>query len=293
MKYKNLLHRLILISYLLINVGSAEILSNGINLKDENRPWAADTFIMTYLNDSTQNEVITYYYLPNHTSVTITNTNGNYVGRLTSGIEFYINNEKENFDDFYLIVNNNNKFNITQKKIITLNKSTELKLKFSTILPPEVLSVDKNNTVFKFNADFNLTSNELFKQYVFRIPAANAQNIKLDFINSVLKDPYSNIVGAPVSAVHATNKYLEISYLFWNEGLRRQVVSDGERDSVGLRPNTEFHFQNIFSIEYDAIRVDWILQAVVAAIFIFLAFHGGKRWERKRLSSNIRKKPPE
>ncbi|MDO9097734.1 MAG: hypothetical protein Q7U60_06400, partial [Candidatus Methanoperedens sp.] len=199
----------------MINVGSAEVSPNGIRLKDENRPWAAFTFITIPLNDTTQNEVIKYIHIPNFVNSIISNTTGNQAGMLTSDIEFYIDNEKKNFNEFFMIVNYNDTFKIIQKKDITLNKSTELKFKFNAKIPPNVLSFDKNNATFEYNSDFNLEPYDLFVQYVFRVPTANAQNIKLNFINSVLNNPNNIITSAPVSEVYATNKYLEISYLFW------------------------------------------------------------------------------
>ncbi len=292
MKYKKFIVLFILIFYLLINTGSADELPNGVRLKDENIQWISKTNIITFFNGTIQNERIYHVHTtPNFGMVPYGGFNYNQT-RPIYNIEFYIDSEKKNLKEFFIVENENGLFIVKQKKIITINKSTDFMLKYETNFNSVVNSFDKNTvSTLKLYENFSLNPDNLFMQYIFRVPTANAHNIKLNFQSSILKSPNNDLINAPVSGVFATDKYVEISYVFWNENLSRQVVLDYEKIPLELSPNMDYLFENIFSIKYDTVRWDWILQAVVVAILLTITFYLGTLWQRKSISIG-RIKPP-
>lgn len=272
---------LILIFYLLINVGSADELPNGVRLKAENIiPWTGEILIITPFNDTAQIEVI----IQMHPTISgsLSGTIFNDPGTPISDIEFYIETEKKDFDEFFVLENETGKFRIKQKKDIIINKSTDLRLKYYAKYPPEILFFDKNTTSLKFQTDFNLKPNDLFKQYIFRVPAVNAHNIKLNFQNSLLIAPNNTLNNAPASGVYATDKYIEVSYVFWNIDLLRQVVLDEGKISLGLIPNAKYIFINFFSIEYETIRWEWVVAIILSSVVAVFAFIGGALWGKRK-----------
>ncbi|MFA4934202.1 MAG: hypothetical protein WC568_00025 [Candidatus Methanoperedens sp.] len=285
MKYKKFIVLFILIFYLLINVGSADELPNNARVNAKNIiPWTGETLIITPFNDTAQIEVIIQMHPINNLGI-FSDSMYNIPGTLVSDsdIEFYIDNEKKNFNEFFVVEIEKGMFRIKQKKILTINKSTDFRVKLYAKLPPEFISFDKNTTSVKFQTDFNLKPSDLFRQYIFRVPAVNAHNVKLNFQNSRLIAPNNSLNSAPVSEVYATDKYIDVSYVFWNTYLLIQVVLDEGKISVGLTPNTNYIFQNFFSIEYETIRWEWVIMIVVFSIVATFAFYRGVKWgEREK-----------
>lgn len=288
MKFKKFILLLILISYLLVNVGNADELPNGMRFKDENLPWSASTYILTPFNNIAQIEIISHI----HTGSNWYNLHTldiNQDGTLFSDIEFYIESEKKDFNEYFMLEIKNGSFSIHQKKNISNYKSTDLRFKFNIKPNSQFMFVNKNITTLTYQSDFILRIDQLYTQYIFRVPAVNAQNIKLKFQNSFFKLPDNNITNVPVSRIYSTDKYVEINYVFWNDYLVHKIILDDIKFS--LYPNIRFIFQNTFSIEYDTVRWDWILQAVVVAILLTITFNLGTLWQRKSMSIEPIKPP--
>ncbi len=282
MEYKKFIALFILIFYLLINAVSADELPNGVRLKDENIQWSSKTFIITPFNDTVQYELIFHMHTtPNFEPVPL---NGFVVDQTMPiyNTEFYIDTEKENFDEFFISENEKGRYLLKQKKNITINKSTDIRLKYDTKVNPVIFSFDKNTKTLKLQENFNLSPDNLFKQYTFRVPTANAYNIKLNFQNSFLKSQNNGLNNTPVSGIYATDKYVEVSYVFWNENLSHQVVLDYEKTPLELSPNTDYLFTNTFSIEYDTVRYDWLVTIALSSIIAIFTFIGGALWGKRK-----------
>lgn len=289
MKYKKLIILLILISYLLINVGNAYELPNGMSFKDETIPWIADTSIITPFNNLSQIELNIHFHSGSSKVGNFSGLDLNQDGILVSEIEFYIESQKEDFNEYFLIENRSGSFNIHQIKHVPINKSTDLMFKYSIKPSSKFILFDKNITTLIYQSDFILKSDQLYRQYIFRVPAVNAQNIRLKFENSMIKFPDNTITNAQVSRIYSTDKYVEISYIFWNDYLIQKIILDNIKFS--LTPNNKYIFQNIFSIQYDTVKWYWIVQAIVVAILLTITFYLGTLWQRKSIKIERIKQP--
>lgn len=290
MKYSKTIIFIILILYFLSNLAGALEISKstqkGISLRDKNISWMSFEHIITPLPDKARFELSWDFHNPNKSIPWRIDYNQR--GTLISEIDVYINGSKENFSEFFQTETYGDNFKITQIKDIIVNESSNLKLDYYIKPTPDLLvyNNDKDTWNISYTTSFFMNQNVLFNSYIFRVPISNAHNTKLEFQNSVIKFPDNNLSGAVVSEIFVTDKYVEVNYVFWNDALVNQIITNDDlkfpnRLKAG---NYTYSFQNIFSIGSDSVRIDWILQAVVVAILLTITFYLGTLWQRKRIS---------
>lgn len=253
---------------------------------DENIPWVSYTNIITPFGDTAKVEIIFHYHLPMSSinqSTAYSYAEISIPGTLESDIELYINNEKKDFNEYFNVVNNREKFSIKSNTDLTIRETTDLKFIFLNKQPGDLIfSYKKNSIMVRFTADISIIEHLLFRQFIFRVPTVNAQNIKIDVHNSVFKDSKNILTGAPISKISTTDKYIDINYIFWNDGMVNQIIKSNRSILTKKRGNEGEEFQTEFSIEYDTVRVDWIIQAIVVAILLTVTFYFGERNGKKK-----------
>ncbi|MCX9014354.1 MAG: hypothetical protein OIN89_06130 [Candidatus Methanoperedens sp.] len=286
----------------LVSASNVNELPIDVNLKDENIPWLSSTGIITPLGDKIKEEYNFHYHLPkssmNHSFGTFS-----IPGTIESDIEFYINNDKKDFNEYFYVVNNKERIIIEQHTDLRIINTTDLKFIFLNKRSNESFRFNKTGVKVMFSTVSSNIENVLFQQFIFRIPTPNAENIKIDFHNSVMavydanspiklvteSNSSTKLLAVPISKISTTDKYIDVNYIFWNDDMVNQIIKTNRLIPLKIRGNEKIVFQTEFEIEYDTVRVDWIIQAIVVAILLTITFYLGTLWERKSIE---RKKPP-
>lgn len=283
MKYKQFIALFILSFCLLINVGSAYVLPNGFELKDENITWNAATEIMIPFNNNVQKELIIHTYSKNESVGDLLNVNINQMGTLLTDIELYFDDEKKNFDEFFVLEIEKEKFKITQKKGINRGGYKEIKLKYYIISPSVYFSFDEESKILSYATDFNLGGEMLYREFIFRMPAVNAHNILLSFKSSGIvalnTEKSLNSFPASVSRIYSTDEYIDVNFLFWNGILAEKVVLNELEFS--LNPG-KYIFQNKFTIQYETFRWEWVMAIILSSVVAIITFIGGALWVKRK-----------
>lgn len=285
--YQLIVISIYLIFLLSINSVSAiqenEYIIDDFTLKNDNIGWTSDTYILTPFGDKAQIELIYHYHVPQNLNYEGNFNSINQDGTIISEIDFYINDEKKNFSDFFLLEVNGEKSTIKSKTKFELSETSDLKLKFFIKATSNLYFIDQNKTTLKYKSDFNLEQQNLFFKYVFRIPTINAHNVQLYFQKSSIKQPDSESFPIPISKIYETDEYLEISYIFWNGELIDEIVTipDDSEFLIKLKPNSTYIFDTIFSIKYETFRVEWLIAIMLSSLVAILAFIGGAIWGKE------------
>lgn len=283
MKITKFIIIVVLIFYFSINLGSASNINElpiDVQLKDESIPWSSDTIIITPFGDQLKVEINYHFHLPMHSAdqffdvITVP-------GTLESDIELYINNEKKDFNESFYVVSNKENFSIKSDTSLKVINTTDIKFTFLNKQPSDVFSFKNNSVMVQFTTINSIIKGVLFNQIIFRIPTVNAQNINIDFHNSIFKNSENILTGAPISKIFATDKYIDVSYIFWNDNMVNQIIESNRLILTKIPENDVRKFQTQFVIEYDTVRVDWIIESIIVAILLTITFYLGKYVKEK------------
>lgn len=282
MKYQKLILILILSLFLTISICNAEENNDIIDffeLEDKNISCTGFTQIITPFGDNVEMEIISKYYLQKNVQAEdwlVINQSG----VLISEIEFYQDDEKKNFSEFFNLEIYNDRFIITSKQL-WFNESSEIRLKFYYKPPYDFINTDNNRINIKFKTTFELHDDYLYEQFIFRIPTVNAHNLILNFEQSKIQNN-QNVIWAPISKIHDTDEYLEISYIFWNNNLVNKITFEDEIFLTKIKPNEKYSFISKFYIQYETLREEWLIAIILSSIITIFAFIGGALWAKRK-----------
>lgn len=302
MKYGKLVLIILIFLVLIISIlhlnneGSSEnkIFPEG-EIKNYSIPWRSETYILTPFNDNIRVEIISHFNIPKRYSVQDKDFTIIQKGKLISEIDFYMGDQKKNFNDFFYIedynyIENEEAIKIISRNKFSLNESVDIKLIFYIQPLTKFYDINNNTAKIVYSYSSTITPDELYEQYIFRVPTINAQNAKLQFDESNMYDSKNIHYFLPISKLYITDKYVEIGYIFWNNDMFNKSFNYSRR-LISLSPNSQFNFQTRFTVEYDPFRIDWIIQAVVFAILLTVTFYLGTLWQRRSRAIE-RIKPP-
>lgn len=262
-------------------------------VKETNVPWSFSEKIFTFRGEIID-VTFTQYFVSNATILGY-NFDMRFPGEIVdSQKEFYIDGVKKDFNEYLKITGNDS---------IKTTKQIEFSKGFHTV--NFKLSIKSNNFAFKqtdrgsryeigYNVEFSEGgkgySSYVFERQTYRVPVPTSKNIKIDIQQSTLEnnsEKFSYFVANPKISI--SDKYVDITYDFLIQDAR--VIE--KYPSTKISPGLTLAFHSIFLIENETVRLDWVLQAIIGAILLTLAFYGGTRWERKIGEKTLRKKPPE
>jgi hypothetical protein len=130
-------------------------------------------------------------------------------------------------------------------------------------------------------------SDDVFSRYTIRIPQPQSKNIKIDIQDArIFKLDSHDWLGLFNPKISISDEFVDITYDFIV--LDETVIE--KYQNIRIEPNKPYGLGLKFSLEYAPIRMDWILQAFLGAIFLTLAFYGGIRWGEKILKQKYQKK---
>lgn len=292
--FRKILYAIILIS-LICSVADGEELTVDklpFTIEKMNNSFAYSEKIYTFKGETIE---VTFneYFVSTANDIGI-NFDINLPGEITDSTrEFYIDGEKQDFDE-YLIIEQNNILK-TIKQFSFPKGSHSIKIKIELKSDEFTYKIIENGTQYDFNYATRFHkggdghSARIFDRVTLRIPVVNSNNLKIDFQQSNLEDKNKNEHFMSNPKLTITDKYLDITY----EMLMNAPQLIEKYPIIRVPPDEVYLFHTIFSVKYDTLRLDWIFQALIGAIILTLSFYGGRRWERNIKINQIRKKPPE
>lgn len=258
---------------------------------DDGNSWCYAEKIFTFRGEIIESIITEFFYICEDNQ-TIT-WSIEYPGEILNlNREFYINDIKMNFTEYVSIENDS----IHTKQINLQKGLNTIKLKISFKSNEFTFKKLENGSLYDFAHIVNLNNggeNKLayvFERHKFRFPASNSKNIEVYIRQAVLKDiEKDGYIPVNNPKLSITDKYIDITYDFL---IHDEQVQEKSYNFIKIPPDTPLQFHTIFFIKYDTIRIDWIIQAIVSAILLTLAFIGGTQWERKIVKNISNKKPP-
>lgn len=290
MKNKKLVIIAVLIFYSLIIIGSADdinALPDNVKLKNEAPLWGSFTTIITPFGDSLNKEIIIDIHVPKNGGTILKDlTNIENKGNITSEVEYFLDDEKKDFNQFFRIESNGENSQIIQKKYIYINKTTNIKLIYNIKSISKDIFIEENATMLKVSQQFYFRPDDLFARLIFRVPVANSHNMRINFEDSKIgQTSKNNFIPVPVTNIYQTDKYLEMSYIFWNIDKFNQIVDENKTSAkpfIMLQPSNEYSLQTTFLIGYETIRNEWLMAIALSSIVATSAFIGGALWGKRK-----------